>query len=88
MADALHPQTLLTWGMNDGDLAGRVRRPAAFARAAPAWLQEPEIHRPPDGNRLHETLRKGLGFGVARVRICLVRGDLMGQPCFTDHRLA
>jgi DMSO/TMAO reductase YedYZ molybdopterin-dependent catalytic subunit len=20
MADALHPQTLLTWGMNDGDL--------------------------------------------------------------------
>jgi len=27
MADALHPQTLLTWGMNDGDLPVRFGGP-------------------------------------------------------------
>lgn len=50
MVDAEHPQTLLTWGMNDGDLPVAFGGATAVARASPTWLQERQICKPADGD--------------------------------------
>ena len=76
MADALHPQTLLTWGMNDGDLPVALRRAAAHARASPTRLQEREVHHSSDGDRFAEELRQGAGLGGAGRWLFVVRGYL------------
>jgi DMSO/TMAO reductase YedYZ molybdopterin-dependent catalytic subunit len=51
MADALHPQTFVTYGMNGGDLPVGHGGPASSACSPPAGLQEREIYHPPDGHR-------------------------------------
>ena len=43
-----------------------VRRSAAAARAAAAWLQEREIYCVAHGRRFAERFRQGSGLGVAR----------------------
>ena len=51
MADALHPQTFLTYGMNGDDLPVGIRWSAAPACFPPTRLQEREVHNPFDGHR-------------------------------------
>jgi DMSO/TMAO reductase YedYZ molybdopterin-dependent catalytic subunit len=70
MADALHPQTFLTYGMNGGALP--VGNGGSFARV-PTQLQEREIHYSPDGNRQSESFGKGLGSAFRR-RLCWYAG--------------
>ena len=77
MADALHPQTFLTLGMNDGDL------PVGFG--GPLRLRVPRqlgyksvkyITRLTATDNL-KTFGKGLGSGLAGSRLCVVRRHLI-----------
>ena len=75
MAEAVHPQTLLTMGMNNGDL------PVPFwwdhaACAAPTRLQEHKVHQPHHRNGRHQEVWQGSRLGISGIRLLLVRGDL------------
>ncbi len=85
MADALHPQTFLTWGMNDAELPVVVRRSAAVAGAAPARLQEREIHNAYHGHRFAEGLWQRSGLRIARSRLCVVRRNLAARSLRSDQ---
>ena len=79
MADALHPQTFLAYGMNGDELPVGNGGPASHAAPPPARLQEREIHYPPDGHRQPEKIRQGSGLRGSRRRLRLVRRHLTGS---------
>ena len=54
MADALHPQTFLTYGHERRRSSRRLRRPAAPARPPPTRLQERQVHHPHHRHRRSE----------------------------------
>ena len=76
MADALHPQTLLTWGDERRRSSGGLRGAAAAASAAPTRVQERQVHYPPDVHRLAQRLRQGSRLRRSGSWLCLVRGHL------------
>ena len=78
MADALHPQTLMTYAMNDSESAGGLRRSAPATSPATTGLQECQVHQPHDGHRQPEIVRQGTGLGITRRRLCVVRRHLIG----------
>jgi len=61
MADAPHPQTLLTYEMNGGELSRRIRRTTSHARFPPTRIQEREIPQSPDSDGQPQTVRQGSG---------------------------
>ncbi len=71
--DALHPQTLLAYGMNGRDLAGPPRRTGASARGEANGLQEHEV---PPPHRRDRRVRRRRGEGEHRERVGLVHRDL------------
>ena len=78
MADALHPQTLLTWGMNGGDLPVPFGGPLRIAGASAAWLQEPEVCHEVDGHRQPEEVWLGSWLDGTGLWVFVVCGYLMG----------
>ena len=75
----IHKKTLLTHGMNGGELPGRPRRSAADPSPAAAWLQEPKVHYPADRYRSPQ------GF-LGRYQLLVVRGNLNRAGACDVHR--
>ena len=79
MADALHPQTLLAWGMNGGDLPVsfggplRLRVPRQLGYKSVKYITRLTV------DRLTQRLRQGPWFGIAGRWLCLVRRHLSGR---------
>ncbi len=84
MQDAGDPHTLLTMGMNDGDLPLGFWRTAAPALAAPAGLQEREVREPDHGDRRHQEIWQREGLRRSGLRVLVVRGDVKRQAPFPD----
>ena len=84
MADALHPQTLLTYAMNDGDLPVgfggplRLRVPRQLGYKSVKYITRLTVTDSLKG------FGKGLGSRVARRWLCVVRGHL--NPSFWPRR--
>ena len=51
MADALHPQTLLTYGMNGGELPVGHGGPLRLRVPRQLGYKSVKYHHPPDGHR-------------------------------------
>ena len=79
MADAWDDHYAADDGHERRSLAGAVWRPIAAAPAATAGLQEPEVRHAHHGDRRHQEVRQGIGFGRSRIWICVVRGNLKGR---------
>ena len=88
LADALHPGTLVTWGMNDGDLPVGFGGPLAPARPAPARLQERQVPHAHHRHRLDEALRQRPRLRLSRRRLRLVRRDIAKRSATAAQKVS
>jgi len=77
MIEALHPQTLLTYGMNGGDPACAAWRPDTATRPAPTRLQEYEVPYARNSYGHAKGVRRAPGLGECRRRLSMVRWHLI-----------
>ncbi len=66
-------------GNEQRQLAGAIWRAVAAARAAAVGVQEREIHQQNCSDRLHEEVRQGAGFCIARSWLCVVCRNLVSR---------
>ena len=76
MADALHPQTLLTWGMNDGDLPVGFGGPLRMRVPRQLGYKSVKYITHLTATDSLKKLWEGSGVGVAGGWLCLVCGHL------------
>ena len=78
LLDALHPQTLLAYGMNGRDLPVPHGAPVRLRVETPARLQEHEI---PAAHRRQRQVRRRREEREHSERLVVVRGDLRRRAC-------
>ena len=81
LLDALHPQTILAYGMNGRDLPVAARRAAAAAGGTADGLQEHEV---PPAHRRDRRVRRRRREGEHPERLGVVHGNLSRRPT-SDH---
>ena len=79
MGDAMDPHTLLTMGMNDGDLPVPFGGPLRIRLPRQLRLQEPEVCHAHHGDRRHQEVRQGTGLSRSGVWLLVVCGNLKGR---------
>ena len=77
LEDAFHPQTLLAYDAERGNLAGCPRRAGAAARRTPARPQAAEIHHGDPGGRQLRQVRQRKRRLLGRPGLRVVWGDLI-----------